>query len=156
MIRRIDRHLLDDVSRQARESPRLRKNLNFHATDDFPAHRLLNAIEPGSYVAPHRHSDVTKDETVLVLQGSLGLVTFDDEGQVLTHCRLDASGDCVGVDITHGTWHTVIALSPGTVMFEAKAGPFVPLEFKERAPWAPREGSVDAPTYPSRLTQLFD
>ena len=45
MSRRIDRHLLDDVSRQARESPRLRKNLNFHATDDFPAHRLLNARE---------------------------------------------------------------------------------------------------------------
>jgi len=156
MIRRIDRHLLDDVSHQARESPRLRKNLNFHATDDFPAHRLLNAIEPGSYVAPHRHSDVTKDETILVLQGSLGLVTFDDEGQVLTHCRLDAGGDCVGADIYHGTWHTLIALVPGTVMFEAKAGPFIPLNSAEKASWAPTEGSENAPTYLSRLTQLFD
>jgi cupin fold WbuC family metalloprotein len=156
MIRLIDRQLLDEVSREAGQSPRRRMNLNFHTTDDFPAHRLLNAIEPGSYVAPHRHLDSTKDETILVLQGSLGLVTFDDQGLVIFHCRLDAGSDCVGVDIPHGTWHTLIALVPGTVMFEAKAGPFVPLDPAEKASWAPMEGSESVPAYLTRLTQLFD
>ena len=46
MITRIDHRLLDAVSAAAAESPRQRKNYNFHPTDDFPAHRMLNALAP--------------------------------------------------------------------------------------------------------------
>ncbi|HNH35631.1 MAG TPA: WbuC family cupin fold metalloprotein, partial [Rhodocyclaceae bacterium] len=53
-LRLIDAALLDAVSNEAKASPRQRKNRNFHPTDNHPGHRLLNAIEPGSYVAPHR------------------------------------------------------------------------------------------------------
>ena len=44
MIRLIDPVLLDAVSAAARLSPRRRKNRNFHPADDYPAHRLVNAI----------------------------------------------------------------------------------------------------------------
>jgi hypothetical protein len=50
----------------------------------------------------------------------------------------------LGVDIPHGTWHTLVALASGTVFFEAKAGPYVALSEAERAPWAPAEGSSSA------------
>jgi len=154
MIRLIDSTLLDEVSAEARAAPRRRKNRNFHPRDDFPAHRLLNAIEPGSYIAPHRHLDPNKDETMLVLRGALGLVVFDDAGRVVLTEKVGGAA-VVGIDIAHGTWHTVIALEPGTVFLEAKAGPYLPLAAAERAPWAPAENAAEAPDYLAGLRRLF-
>lgn len=147
--------LLDEVSRTAQMSPRRRKNHNFHSTDDARCHRLLNAIEPDSYVAPHRHLDIHKAETMLVLRGRLGLVIFNDEGRVEQSSVLSAGGDGCGVDIPHGVWHSVLGLEPGTVFFEAKAGPYVALQDQERAPWAPLEGDAQAIPYLASLRALF-
>jgi cupin fold WbuC family metalloprotein len=150
-MRLIDSALLDEVCREAAASPRRRKNRNFHPNDDYPANRLLNAIEPGSYVMPHRHSDASKDETTLVLRGRLGLVEFDDAGRVVRTLVLGTGGEAMGVDIPHGTWHTAFALESGTVFFEAKAGPYRPLAADELAPWAPKEGAPEAAAYLAAL-----
>lgn len=147
--------LLDEVSHTAQTNPRRRKNHNFHLADDALCHRLLNAIEPDSYVAPHRHLEPQKAETMLVLRGRLGLVIFNDAGQVQQSAVLSAGGDCRGVDIPCGLWHSVLGLEPGTVFFEAKAGPYVPLQNQERAPWAPQEGDAEAITYLAGLRALF-
>ncbi len=147
--------MLDETSAAAQASPRLRRNRNFHPSDDFPCHRLLNAIEPASYVAPHRHLDSRKDETMLVLRGRLGLVIFDDDGGVLRVVELGAGGGDFGVDIPHGQWHSVVGLESGTVFFETKAGPYVPLTQEERALWAPGEGEAAAVGYLEKLRALF-
>ncbi len=146
---------LDLVSAQAKASPRKRKNLNFHARETDAAHRLLNAIEPGSYIPPHRHLDPAKDESILVVRGRLGAVFFDEAGRVVEHGVLVAGGPDVMINVPHGTFHTVVALEPGTVFFEAKAGPYLPLAAAERAAWAPQEGEAGAPNYLARLTALF-
>lgn len=151
MIRLIDTALLDALSAEAKQSPRGRKNRNFHANDAQPGHRLLNAIEPGSYIMPHRHLDPNKDETMVVLRGSLGLATFDDEGVVIDTLKVSHDGTPMGMDIPHGTWHTVFALEPGTVFLEAKAGPYLPLTADEKAPWAPAEGSPGAAPFLAAL-----
>lgn len=151
----IDTALLDEVSAEARASPRGRKNRNFHPADDAPAQRLVNAIEPGSYVAPHRHLDPHKDETMIVLRGRLGLVIFDAAGGVAKTSVLSIKDGALGVDIPHGSWHTVLALESGTVFFEAKAGPYQPLVPTERASWAPQEGDAGAASYRAWLEQLF-
>ena len=57
MITLIDNALLDEVCAEAAASPRRRKNRNLHPADDHPAHRLLNAMQPDSYIPPHRHLD---------------------------------------------------------------------------------------------------
>ncbi len=132
----IDARLIDSLSAQAAASPRRRKNLNFHPHESAPANRLLNAIEPDSYVQPHRHLDPAKDETLVVLRGAVGLVVFDEDGGILQHAVLRAGSSAIGVDIPHATWHTFVALEPGSVIFEAKAGPTC------RLPW--REGVVGA------------
>ncbi|HTZ00056.1 MAG TPA: WbuC family cupin fold metalloprotein [Rhodocyclaceae bacterium] len=155
MITLIDQALLDALRGEALQAPRLRKNRNFHSGDDFPAHRLLNAMEPGSYIAPHRHLDPRKDETMAVLRGRLGLVLFDDAGRVVRTEVLAPGGPAFGVDIVHGTWHTVLALEPGTVFLEAKAGPYRPFTAEERSPWAPAENSPEVGDYLARLTGLF-
>lgn len=155
MIRCLDAALLDAVSRDAALRPRLRANHNFHPADDFPAHRLLNAIEPASYLPPHRHLDPNKDESIIVLRGALGVVLFDDAGNVLQTWLLRAQGERFGVDISHGTWHTVMALQPGTVIFEAKSGPYRPLLAEEKAPWAPDEGMPGTGAYAAKLRACF-
>jgi len=155
VIRLFDTALLDTLSGEARVAARRRKNRNFHPDNDFPAHRLLNAIEPGSYVAPHRHLDPRKDESMIVLRGRMGLVIFDDAGEVGATAVIAPDADCCGVDIPHATWHTVLALEAGTVFFEAKAGPYLPLSAAECAPWAPAEGQAGAAGYLARLLRLF-
>lgn len=155
MIRIIDRKLLDDVSNEAKSSPRLRKNYNFHSADAAPAHRLLNAVEPGSYIAPHRHLDPNKDESFVVLRGKFGLVIFDDAGNVMQTQVMSADGAAYGVNIPYGTWHSIVSLEPGSVFFEAKAGPYLPFTPEEKAPWAPQENDADAQAYSVRLQALF-
>lgn len=156
-VRWLDRTMVEQLIASAAASPRRRKNLNFHPADDYPAHRLLNAIEPESYIAPHCHADPAKDETIVVLRGRLGAVVFDTTGIVLALAELAAGGQRFGIDIPHGVVHTMLALEPGTVFLEAKAGPYVPLTPAERAAFAPAEGSADAAAWLSALrARCFD
>ncbi|MDQ6894003.1 MAG: WbuC family cupin fold metalloprotein [Acidobacteriota bacterium] len=146
--------LLGEVSREARDSPRLRKNRNFHAMSD-PVHRLLNAVEPGTYIRPHRHLDAAKAETALVVSGAVGVLVFDESGAILEKRRLTPRGSSVGVEMPAGVWHTFVALEPGSVFFETKAGPFVPLEPEEMAPWAPAEGTPGAAALERSWREVF-
>lgn len=147
----IDQAMLDAATQAARESPRGRRNRNFHPDNEAPCRRLLNAIEPGSYVAPHRHLDPTKDESIIVLRGRLGCVVFDEAGAITEACVLAPASDRVGIDIPHGTFHTVFALEPGTIFFEAKAGPYLALGDAEFAPWAPREDATGSAEFCAML-----
>ena len=147
--------LLDTLTVEAAQSQRRRKNRNFHTSDAARAHRLLNAMEPGSYVRPHRHLDEEKSETMIALRGSFGLVIFDVDGAIAWFDTIACRGAALGIDIPHGTFHTVVALEPGSVFFEAKAGPYVPLREIESASWAPADGASDAPAYLQRMRALF-
>ena len=151
----IDTDLLNRVSAAARDSVRLRKNHNFHSSDSDCCHRLLNAVEPGSYVVPHRHIDPNKDETFVVLRGRFGLILFDTEGAITHKFVLDSAGPGFGITIPHGTFHSIISLQPGSVFFESKAGPYAPLTSEELADWAPREQEAGATPYLTRLEALF-
>jgi cupin fold WbuC family metalloprotein len=151
----IDQQLLDTVSGAAKDSPRRRKNLNFHPDDEAPCHRLLNAMEPGSYIPPHRHLSPEKDESIIVLRGRLGVVFFDDGGKIRETALLTPEGGAMGVNIPHGDFHTVVSLESGTVFFESKAGPYRPVTPQERPPWAPGEGSAAAAPYLAELLELW-
>ncbi len=156
MITPITQQLLKNLSVEAITSPRRRKNHNFHENNEAQAHRLLNAIEPNSYVMPHKHNDPNKAETMICLSGKLGLIVFDSTGNVQQTLILEADSETVGVDIPHGIFHTVLALESGTVFFEAKAGPFVPITTEEKAPWAPAEGDDLVTNYLAKLYAMFD
>ncbi len=145
---------LYDLSMQADAAPRGRLNRNLHEMDD-PVHRLLNAIEPGSWVRPHRHLDPPRSETVLVVAGALGVVVFDDAGTVAEVVKLEAGGATFGVDLSAGTWHGLVALEPGTVFFETKPGPYVAPAPPDWAPWAPAEGDASALAAEEAMRELF-
>jgi len=155
MMKIINLRLLDDISAAARENPRLRKNWNIHPHDAFPAHRLLNAMEPDSYIRPHRHLDPLKDETFMIVRGKLGILIFDDDGAVKEKVLLDSEGECIGADISAGQFHTAVSLETGTIFFEAKAGPYVPLQEGEKPSWAPEDGSAGVDGYLAAMKAEF-
>jgi len=151
----IDQALITRVLDEARRSPRQRKNFNFHDRDGHPCQRLLNAILPQSYIQPHRHLDPDKEEMLVVLRGRLGVVFFDDAGRVVDTALLEAGGERLAASIPPGRFHTLVALDDGAVVFEAKAGPYLPLAPSEKAPFAPEEAAQDTASYLNELRKLF-
>jgi cupin fold WbuC family metalloprotein len=120
-----------------------------------PVHRLLNALEPGTYIRPHRHLKATKAETAIVISGAVGVLIFDDAGALAEKRRLSPLGPDRGLETPAGVWHTFVALEPGSVFFETKAGPFEPLRPEELAPWAPAEGAPEAADLERSWRALF-
>lgn len=153
LIKKIDGKVMDETSLKALSSERLRMNCNFHELAD-PVQRMLNAIEPGSYIQPHRHLDPPKVEVFLCLRGKGALITFDDEGVVEEVVRLEAGGNTPGVEVPPGVWHSIVSLEEGTVFFEVKDGPYVALTDKDFAPWAPKPGEEGCGSYLEKLKSV--
>ena len=149
------RECVEALSARAAASPRRRMNLDFHDTPSHPANRMLNAMEPDSYVRPHRHVAAFKDETFVVVKGAFGVVLFDENGSVVQTAVLRPGGDLIGAHLPAGVFHSIVSLEPASVFFEVKAGPYDPAAAKDWAPWAPEEGAAEAANYLGKLRQLF-
>jgi len=121
----IDDAFLDKLSKEARASSRLRMNFNFHESLDAKAQKLLNAIEPGSVVPPHRHNHTA--ETYIVLRGSLKVYIYESDGSVKSEHILDPCEGKYGIEIPAGVYHNLEVIDRNTVIFEAKEGPYVPV-----------------------------
>ena len=122
----IDSLLLDKLTAQAKESARLRMNLDLRNSDADSSQRMLNAIEPGSVVPIHRHQKTS--ETVVVLRGSVVEEYYSSsEGAVEASFDLAADGPICALNIPAGQWHTLRPLESGTVILEMKDGAYVPI-----------------------------
>ena len=121
----IDEGLLNSITVKALESSRLRMNHNFHEHPDSKSQRLLNAMEPGTVLPIHRHQNTP--ETYIVLRGSLKLLLYSENKELISSTEINPKNGVFGVDISAGQWHTIEVLEPGTVIFEVKDGPYTPL-----------------------------
>jgi cupin fold WbuC family metalloprotein len=153
----INLELIQRKASDARRSRRRREIHVFHAGDADPLQRMLNAIQPGSYIQPHRHLEPPKSEAVVVLQGMLGYMSFAAAGtpDEETFLLLDPERGAYGCDIRPGVWHTIFALAPDTVIFEVKPGPYHPASDKDFAPWAPAEHEEQAAAYLAEIEDAF-
>ena len=124
-IMKITQAILDDLTAQAKASPRLRMNLDLRNSPSAGSQRMLNAIEPGSPLPIHRH--MKSSETVVCLRGHLREVFYNEAGEVTEVIDLQPSGDCLAVNIPLGQWHSVEVLESGTVIMECKDGAYEPL-----------------------------
>lgn len=119
----IDDKVLDSLSAQAKASPRLRMNLNFHQSLEDKCHRMLNAVEPGTDIPIHRHPD--KDESFVIFRGKVRSTTYNDDGSIIDSVILSQEDGIYGVDIPNGVWHKLIFHASASVIFECKEGPYV-------------------------------
>jgi cupin fold WbuC family metalloprotein len=144
---------LDRLVMQAKNSPRLRQHSNIHLDYADPCQRLFNAIEPGSYIRPHRHGI----ETLFAIRGLMALIMFNNYGAIEQVQRFGVDSSPGGLNVASGAeiplnkWHTVVSLESGSVLLEIKAGPFDPNMPKTLAPWAPEEGASDGFNYLKQL-----
>lgn len=123
----ITQAILDDLTRQAQSSPRLRMNLDLRNTPEDNSQRILNAIEPGSPLPIHRHKH--SNETVVCLRGRLVEEYYDELERICTdRIELTTGGPIAAINIPAGQWHTVKALESGTVILECKDGAYEPLK----------------------------
>lgn len=124
---------------ESRKSPRKRMIQPIQRTEAAPVQRLLNAFQLGTYIKPHKHSKAGASETIVLLQGKLGIILFDVEGNILDTITLETGSIC---DMEPDQWHTMVALKEDTVISEFKQGPYNPETDKEFAPWATNKSSV--------------
>lgn len=150
---KINPQLVDKVSAEAKKSSRKRMNYNFHEQASDPLQRLLNAMEPGTYVRPHKHESPDKREVFFVVRGRLLVIQFDENGIIVDHVILDYNTGAVAAEIRERTFHTVISLQEGTVAYEVKDGPYDVTDDKNFATWAPEEGSSNAQAYLDNLLE---
>jgi cupin fold WbuC family metalloprotein len=152
---RIDEALLDQVSARAAAVPRLRMNHNFHQNASDRLHRMLNAMEPGTYIQPHKHENPDKNEAFFCLRGRLLVVEYDDSGNIVDHIILDSRTANYGCELPPRTWHSIISLEAGSVAYEVKDGPWNPADDKHFAEWAPAEGDEDVDLYISNVLKTI-
>ena len=123
---KITQAILDDLTAKAKESPRLRMNMDLRDSEEDTSQRMLNAIEPGSPLPIHRHQNTS--ETVVCLRGRLVEEFYDDLERICTErIELSPNGPIVALNIPAGQWHTVHALESGTVILEMKNGKYEPI-----------------------------
>ena len=126
MDMKITQALLDDLTAKAKESSRLRMNLDLRDSAEDTSQRMLNAIEPGSPLPIHRHQKTS--ETVVCLRGRLVEEFYDDLERICTErIELSPGGPIMALNIPAGQWHTVQALESGTVILEMKNGKYEPI-----------------------------
>jgi cupin fold WbuC family metalloprotein len=139
----INEPLLDEVTAKAKKAPRLRMNHNFHEDLNDPLNRLLNAMEPDTYLRPHRHCNPDKNEIFVLLRGKVAVFLFDEEGNITETVILDPLKGCYGGEIPAGIWHGLLVLESGSVIYEVKQGPYAPLTPENMAPWSPEAGDAE-------------
>ncbi len=150
MYRLYDRELLQKLQKEARESKWKRVARSFSKPGD-KVQVMLNAVEPESYIRPHRHGNPRKVEIIQAVCGRIAAVSFDDTGNVLKKEVTEAEKCGNVILISAGTWHSMVSLESGSVMLEIIEGPYDAGTHKQFAAWAPEEGTDEAGWFLSGL-----
>ncbi|WP_293334796.1 WbuC family cupin fold metalloprotein [Microcoleus sp. CAWBG58] len=146
-IKCLTQELLDEVAVSSRSNPRGRQNYNFHDDLSEKVQRFVNVVQMGTYVRPHRHlraPEVNGFEFFVVIQGEVGILILDENGQILRSFRVSAIGPTRAVELPEGTIHTLVALAADTVILEFKEGPYEVAADKDFLPDFPAEGTETA------------
>jgi len=145
----LTRNTLNELAAKARSAPRHRSHLNLHPTLDDRVQRLAIAMEPDTYVRPHRHPQTW--ELYLPLAGAFKVILFDNDGRVVDCLQLGGEAGLCAYELPANTWHSVISLQSGSIIFEVKEGPYIqPIE-ANLAAWSPVEGDAAAAAFRQRL-----
>ncbi len=150
MIGTITTGTLEKLKAEAASGGRLRAHRNAHPSPDAAVQRLFMAVEPGTYFRPHRHPQAHKWEFMVVLEGRIDLLVFDDAGGLTERIPMSPA-TTRALEVPANVWHAYVCMEPGTLVLEVKEGAYVAELDKEFAPWSPEEGGDGAAAYLERL-----
>lgn len=143
--------LIEKGLNASRGSSRKRMILPVHRRQDAEVQRLINFLQPGTYIRPHKHPLPHATESIVMLNGALRFFTFDDAGNVNTDQILKAARFPGVMDIEPGVWHSFLVLEADTILFECKKGPYNAKTDKIFADWSPEEGDGNTKNWMEKL-----
>ncbi len=152
---RLDDTLIARGCKEAAASPRKRIIYPVQRTQADKVQRLINFLQPGTYIRPHLHPEPHATESVIVHRGAIGFLIFDNDGVVKDSFRLTAGTDACMTDMVPEVWHSFVVLQPDTVVIEFKKGPYDSKTDKRFAEWTPDEQSTEAQIMVKKLTNEF-
>lgn len=120
----ITNDILDELTEKAKANPRLRQAMDLRNSPEDLSQRMLNALEPGTVMPIHRHKG--SSETCICIRGHFEEYFYDSDGRLTDTIDMVSGG--VVLNIEKGQWHSLKCLESGTVLFEAKDGPYEPLQ----------------------------
>lgn len=123
----------------SRQNSRKRFILPIHRVQDAPVQRMINFLQPGTYIRPHKHPRKGATESIVVISGAIQVRIFDDEGVILSEYTCRAGGASAMIDFEDNIWHSFEVLEADTIIFECKMGPYDVELDKEFAPWSDPE-----------------
>ena len=127
----ITQEILDELIEKAKASERLRANMDLRNSPEDLSQRMLNALEPGTVMPIHRHLGTS--ETCVCIRGHFEEYLYDENGNLTETIDMVPSG--VVLNIEKGQWHSLKCLESGTILLEAKDGPYRPLTDDEVLQW---------------------
>ena len=130
---------IQDGIEGSRQSSRKRIILPIHREQNALVQRMINFLQPGTYIRPHKHPLPHATESLVLLKGAIKFYTFDDDGNIISDQIVSAEPLPGVLDIEPNTWHSFKVLEPDTVLFECKKGPYDTETDKIFAEWAPEE-----------------
>lgn len=139
----LSEHMIEDGLKASRQSERLRIILPIHREQDANVQRMINFLQPGTYIRPHKHPLDHASESLVLIQGSIRFYTFDEDGNMLTENHIHSKPIPGVIDIEPNVWHSFTVLEENTILFECKKGPYDTETDKVFAEWSPEEGSDD-------------
>jgi cupin fold WbuC family metalloprotein len=132
----LNQHDLDRGLTESRTNKRKRHILPIHRSQDAKVQRLVNFMQPGTYIRPHKHPRPGASESIVVLQGAILVQIFDDKGAILIEQKCVAGSMNSVFDIEANVWHSFVVEKEDTVLFECKMGPYDVELDKIFAPWS--------------------
>ena len=151
----LEQEQIEEGLRTSRKNDRLRMILPLHREQNAEVQRLINFLQPGTYIRPHLHPVPHATESVIVLQGKIRFFTFNDSGILQTDRTLSSAPVPGVVDIEPGVWHSFLVLEEDTILFECKKGPYDAGSDKVFAGWSPSEGSREAVEWLAKFEELL-
>ena len=107
-------------------SAKRRARINAHPDGEDALHEMIIAIDPSSYIRPHKHPG--KSEAFHIIEGEVDIVVFTDDGEIdrIVPLGPPGSGRAFYYRMSMAFFHTLIIRSDILIVHEITNGPFRP------------------------------
>ena len=134
----VDKNDICQLISIAKENLSGKVRLCSHINKDEAVHEMFIVHPKGTYVRPHKH--INKIESMLVIEGVVDYLIFNDDGKVREIIRMGdyRSGNSFYQSTSTNTYHGLLIHSELLVFLEITRGPFYRDDTKF-AEWSPVE-----------------
>jgi cupin fold WbuC family metalloprotein len=151
---RLDPSVIPVLLDAAERSPLRRARICMHADDEAHVQEMLIVLLRDVYIRPHKHPG--RPESFHVIEGSVGVTFYEDDGAVRDRMRLTAGSRMLPFYYRMDTaiFHAHVILSEYALFHECTSGPFR-RDATVMASWAPGDQTPEAAAFVAASAAAF-